>query len=145
MIRKANPGDAKVLAQLAVQMWEDADVAELTQNFEALTEAEEAAVFLLELDGQPQGFAQCQLRRDYVEGTETSPVSYLEGIFVAEGYRRRGYALQLLNACEQWAGEKGTCEFASDCELDNLASQAFHQRVGFVEANRIVCYTKKLG
>ena len=35
-------------------------------------------------DGRPAGFAQCQLRRDYVEGTKTSPVGYPEGIFVAE-------------------------------------------------------------
>ena len=35
-------------------------------------------------------------------------------------------------------------EFASDCELSNLESLAFHLRLGFVEANRIICFTKKL-
>ena len=39
----------------------------------------------------PIGFAQCQLRYDYVEGTKSSPVGYLEGIFVKEGYRSKGY------------------------------------------------------
>ena len=34
----------------------------------------------------PIGFAQCQLRYDYVEGTKTTPVGYLEGIFIKDGY-----------------------------------------------------------
>ena len=90
------------------------------------------------------GFAQCQLRHDYVEGTETSPVGYLEGIYVREGVRRQGVARKLLSACESWAKAQGCKEFASDCELDNTDSQRFHQAVGFEEANRIVAYVKKL-
>ena len=87
-------------------------------------------------------FAQCQLRYDYVEGTESSPVGYLEGIFVAEEYRKRGYAADLLAECEKWAGEKGCTEFASDCELDNEDSLKFHMALGFEEANRIICFKK---
>ena len=90
------------------------------------------------------GFAQCQLRHDYVEGTDSSPVGYLEGIYVASAYRHRGIAGVLLNACEVWAREKGCTEFASDCELNNLESLAFHKKLGFTEANRIICFTKKL-
>ena len=90
------------------------------------------------------GFAQCQLRHDYVEGTETSPVGYLEGIYVREGARRHGIARQLISACESWAKAQGCTEFASDCELDNMDSQQFHRAVGFEEANRIVAYVKKL-
>ena len=92
----------------------------------------------------PVVFAQCQLRHDYVEGTEFSPVGYLEGIYVAEAYRKQGIARDLLACCEKWAKEKGCWEFASDCELTNLESQAFHQAVGFREANRIVAYVREL-
>ena len=90
------------------------------------------------------GFAQCQLRQDYVEGTESSPVGYLEGVFVEESHRNSGYARSLLAACEQWAREQGCSEFASDCELTNTQSLAFHLHCGFREANRIICFTKKL-
>ena len=90
------------------------------------------------------GFAQCQLRRDYVEGTETSPVGYLEGIYVVEECRKKGIAGALLDACESWAREKGCAEFASDCELENAQSLRFHLSMGFEEANRIICFTKKL-
>ena len=90
------------------------------------------------------GFAQCQLRHDYVEGTDSSPVGYLEGIYVIPSCRHRGIAGVLLAACERWAVKMGCTEFASDCELDNLESLAFHKSAGFTEANRIICFTKKL-
>ena len=49
-----------------------------------------------------------------------------------------------MKACENWAKTKGCSEFASDCELSNLQSLHFHLSMGFEEANRIVCFTKKL-
>ena len=116
----------------------------MTEEFESLLAREDAAVFLYREQGDAVGFAQCQLRRDYVEGTETSPVGYLEGIFVREDARRQGVARQLLSACESWAKAQGCAEFASDCELSNAESQRFHRAVGFEEANRIVAYVKKL-
>ncbi len=143
MIKKARLNDAPSIAKLARMMWTSSE-DELTADFKALISSEDAAVFLYEADGKIIAFAQCQLRRDYVEGTDTSPVGYLEGVFVSEEYRHRGYARQLVAACEQWAKEKGCSEFASDCEADNLASLAFHLHSGFHEANRIICFTKKL-
>ena len=92
----------------------------------------------------PIGFAQCQLRYDYVEGTRTSPVGYLEGIFIKEGYRNKGYAKELLAECEAWAKCKGCQEFASDCEIDNIDSFQYHKAMNFTEANRIICFTKTL-
>jgi aminoglycoside 6'-N-acetyltransferase I len=79
-----------------------------------------------------------------VEGTENSPVGYLEGIYVEPSFRGRGIARQLLSAAENWAREQDCREFASDCELDNLESLAFHLGVGFREANRIICFVKEL-
>lgn len=144
MIKKALRDDAGTIARLAAQMWDSHDSVELTAEFEALLADDSCAVFLCMADEQPIGFAQCQLRHDYVEGTETSPVGYLEGIFVEEAYRHRGYARKLLIASECWAKEMGCTEFASDCELHNAASLAFHLKLGFAEANRIICFTKKL-
>lgn len=144
MIRRATKEDAKIVARLAIPMWPSHTTSELAAEFELLLADKNAAIFLY-VDGETAvGFAQCQLRSDYVEGTETSPVGYLEGIFVAESYRNRGYAAMLLAACEQWAREQGCKEFASDCELDNSQSIAFHLHSGFAEANRIICFTKKL-
>ena len=143
-IYKAKEEDALTVAKLAIQMWEDNVLEELAAELAELMKSSETVIFLGEADGRAIGFAQCQLRHDYVEGTETSPVGYLEGIFIAENYRKQGYAKQLLAACETWAKEQGCTEFASDCELDNTGSLKFLLSLGFEEANRVICFTKKL-
>lgn len=144
MIRSAEKKDAMILAELAIQLWSDNTVSDLEKEFEALIESDKAACFIKYFDNTAVGFAQCQLRTDYVEGTETSPVGYLEGIFIVDAYRKRGYARELLSACERWAKERNCSEFASDCELDNTDSLKFHLAMGFDEANRIICFIKKL-
>lgn len=144
MIKSGEEKDALVLAELAVQMWESASVGELAEEMAELMAGEDARFFIKYEQEIPVGFAQCQLRHDYVEGTESSPVGYLEGIFVRADYRHRGYAGELLRECEKWAREKGCREFASDCELVNEDSRRFHMAMGFSEANRIICFTKEL-
>lgn len=142
-IVKAEVKDAAEVARLSLQLWPEHDKEEMELEFRKLIQMDDAAVFLA-LEGEAVGFAQCQLRRDYVEGTESSPVGYLEGIFVARPCRNRGYARALLAACQDWARARGCTEFASDCELTNSESLAFHLRMGFLEANRIICFTKRL-
>ena len=144
MIRKAEIKDLAILAELACQLWPNHTVEEMRAVYAETIEKPDAAFILAFAQETAIGFAQCQLRNDYVEGTDSSPVGYLEGIYVAEAYRKQGVAKALLTACESWAKTKGCSEFASDCELDNTQSLQFHLRVGFEEANRIICFTKKL-
>ncbi len=143
-IQKATVTDVSAVTNLALRLWPQHEFSELSEEFSEAISKPDAAVFLAFQSNQPIGFAQCQLRRDYVEGTDSSPVGYLEGIYVAEGFRRSGIARKLLSACESWAKEKGCTEFASDCELGNTQSLQFHLSVGFQEANRIICFTKEL-
>lgn len=143
-VKRAAAADVHAIAEMAMKMWKGHTREELTEEFLALIESEDAAVFLGAETGKYTGFAQCQLRHDYVEGTDTSPVGYLEGIFVEAEYRRQGWAKRLLEACEAWSREKGCVEFASDCEIDNADSLAFHMKMGFIEAGRIICFQKTL-
>ncbi len=142
-IRKAASADSATLGGLASRMWEH-DPAALAEEFAALTSSPEAACFLAFDGEQPIGFAQCQLRRDYVEGCDTSPVGFLEGIYVEDSHRHSGMAHSLLAACEDWARCMGCTEFASDCEIDNHASLAWHLKAGFEEVNRTIWFAKKL-
>lgn len=144
MIRKAERSDLPALAGLALELWPHHPLSELIDEFAESLNNPHAAFFLAFRDGDAAGFAQCQLRHDYVEGTETSPVGYLEGIYVTPPHRGTGIARQLLAACEDWARDQGCREFASDCEQDNIQSLRFHLGVGFQEANRIICFTKQL-
>ena len=144
MIRQADIKDLAILAELACRLWPHHRAEELRAEYAEIIEKPDAVCFLAFAQETAVGFAQCQLRRDYVEGTDSSPVGYLEGIFVADGCRKQGVAKALLAACESWARTKGCSEFASDCELGNSQSLQFHLRVGFAEANRIICFTKRL-
>jgi len=144
VIRKAENKDVFILSALACRLWPEHTQKEMEGELTALLEKPDAAFFLAYRENRAIGFAQCQLRHDYVEGTESSPVGYLEGIYVAEACRKQGIAKALLAACESWAKEKGCTEFASDCELRNTQSLDFHLHMGFEEANRIICFTKKL-
>ena len=139
-IRQASPRDFPAFARLVALLWPDCEPDELAP----LLESPEAAVFLAEEADHAIAFAQCQLRHDYVEGCETSPVGYLEGVFVEDGHRGRGVGKALVSACQDWAKARGCHEFASDCELDNTDSLRFHLKVGFQEANRIICFKTQL-
>ena len=144
MVKKAENCDLESAVNLALALWESSSVNELTDESTEIISNDSAEIFLKYENGEPIGFAQCSLRHDYVEGTESSPVGYLEGIYVKEKFRNRGYAKELLRACEEWAKNKGCSEFASDCELDNENSFLFHKAMNFTEANRIICFNKKL-
>ena len=89
MIRKAETADLPALAELACRLWPEHTAEEMIPELAENLEKPDAAFFLAYAGEFPVGFAQCQLRRDYVEGTESSPVGYLEGIYVAEIWRKR--------------------------------------------------------
>lgn len=145
MIKQAQIYDAKIAAELALLLWPNNRLEDFILEMERFITSETSVIFLAVDADQAMGFAQCQLRTDYVEGTDSSPVGYLEGLFVLDDYRHQGIARKLVKACEKWSIFKGCSEFASDCELDNSDSLAMHLKLGFTEANRIICFTKKLG
>ena len=138
------PSDIERLVDLALALWPDHSREEMVAELAPLLAAADAVVFGWQEGDRWEAFAQCQLRHDYVEGCETSPVGYLEGIFVREPLRGKGIARALLERCQTWAREKGCREFASDCELSNEDSLRFHLATGFREAGRIICFTKRL-
>jgi aminoglycoside 6'-N-acetyltransferase I len=95
--------------------------------------------------GEPAGFAEASLRHDYVNGCDTSPVAFLEGIYVVPAFRRQGVARALVAAVEAWGQARGCSELASDADVNNLDSQNMHDALGFVETKRVVYFRKVLG
>lgn len=144
MIKKATKKDVEKVANLALLLWQNNSLEQLKEEFLELLDSKNAAIFLKYIGTEAVGFAYVSLRNDYVEGTSSSLVGYLEGIFVKEEFRQRGFAKELLEFCEKWAKEKGVSEFASDCEITNQKSLSFHKALGFKEANRIICFVKKI-
>jgi len=136
--------DIDSITYLSLLLWSDHNYEELKSEISQYIQSEDAGIFLHFEGKNANAFAHCQLRYDYVEGTDSSPVAYLEAIFVKAEHRNKGIARSLLDCCEKWAKERGCSEFASDCAIDNNSSFKFHLKTGFIEANKIICFTKRL-
>jgi aminoglycoside 6'-N-acetyltransferase I len=136
--------DLDDLIFMALDLWKDHTYNEMKKTFEGILENEAEEVLLYRVDDQPVGFIHVSLRRDYVEGSNSSPVGYIEGIYVKQSYRGRKIAKELLRSGEQWAKTKGCTQMGSDIEQDNDVSYEFHKKVGFQEANRLICFIKEI-
>lgn len=123
-------------------LWPDASADEhLEEMAEQLAEPGRFGPFIATVaDGTPLGLAEVALRTDYVNGTESSPVAFLEGLYVVPAARRRGVARALLQAVTAWAQAQGCRELASDTALDNHVGQAVHSGLGFRETERVVYF-----
>ena len=93
-------------------------------------------------DGSAIGFVEASQRVDYVNGTSTSPVAFLEGLYVEPSARRRGVARALVAEVERWAAAQGCSELASDSPIDNVTAHAAHRALGFEETERVVYFRR---
>jgi aminoglycoside 6'-N-acetyltransferase I len=132
--------------QMRQALWPEMKEEENLLETEAMTKA--TSRFLVRVamnrEDQPIGFVEATVRNDYVNGCSTSPVAFLEGIYVEPRVRRRGVARALVNAVEEWGREMGCREFASDALLENASSHSMHAGLGFQETERVVYFRKDL-
>lgn len=133
------------VAPLRYALWPVSDEADHRAELAELAASPDAVVLVARTDeGEPVGYAEASIRRDYVNGCDTSPVAFLEGIFVAPGHRLHGLSRALCDAVEAWGREVGCTELGSDALLENAVAHRFHQANGFEERERVVYYRKKL-
>ena len=145
LVRPAGPEDALEWSRLRTALWPESPLDHPPEIAAYFADPPEGAICLMAEDpeGCVLGFAEMGLR-DFAEECRTSPVAYLEGIYVEPEVRAAGVGRALVAAGEAWARERGCREMASDRALENEASGSFHEAVGFAEAHRIVCYRKEL-
>jgi len=94
--------------------------------------------------GLAVGFVEASLRSDYVNGTQSSPVGFIEGLYVVPEARRRSVARSLIASAEAWARSRGCSEMASDALLGNVEGHAAHRALGYVETDRVVYFYKRI-
>jgi len=143
-IAPADESRLDALARLGCKLWPENDKKAMREEFRELLASDRDAVFVADLDGQTVGFVHVSLRTDYVEGAASSPVGFVEGLYVDETFRRGGIARALITACEKWAKSRGCRELGSDTGLDDVPGQLFHLKAGFREARRLVAYIKTI-
>lgn len=76
--------------------------------------------------------------RNIVDGCLSSPVAYLEGLYLKPAYRGRGLGREAVKHILDWCREKGFSELATDAELANTQAQSFYKALGFEETDRVV-------
>jgi aminoglycoside 6'-N-acetyltransferase I len=132
--------------RLRQALWPDETIEEHRRYAASMVDRPTDAIVYLaqEEDGNIVAFAEATLRRDYVNGCSTSPVGFLEGLYVVPPYRGRGLARLLNKALEDWAASLGCTEFASDVLLRNESGQRAHEALGYIETERVVFYAKRL-
>jgi aminoglycoside 6'-N-acetyltransferase I len=134
-------------AALRIKLWDLDTVEDHRKEANALYltgNSDRIAFVALDAADAVNAFAEATLRRDYVEGCDTSPVVFLEGIYVDRQARKTGVAKALVDAVADWGRGKGSTEYASNALLDNFDSHAFHAAIGFEETERVVFFRKAL-
>jgi aminoglycoside 6'-N-acetyltransferase I len=132
--------------KLRTALWPDGGEAEHLLEMQQFVAEPSRFLQLLVRDdeGVAVGLCEAALRTDYVNGSESSPVAFLEGLYVEADSRKRGYARALVRAVEAWALERGCAELASDAAIVNDQSHRMHERLGFEETERVVYFKKRL-
>ena len=140
MIVPVSKENEKEWIGLCLALWPDTTEAELIDGYSK----HKLKDFLYYAGNVAIAFISLSLRHEYVFGTETSPVGYVEGIYVAQEHRKAGIGKALINFAKEWAFSQGCNELASDVEFDNEDSQIFHENMGFSEVPRFISYTMNL-
>lgn len=145
-ITLGSDADLSEWSALRTQLWPDGSEVEHHEDLVQLRANAQSFIGFLARDQRSRlvGFAEAALRVDYVNGCESSPVAFLEGLYVMEECRRQGIGRALVDAVEAWARSMGCAELASDAMLDNTVSHAMHAALNFEETERVVYFRRLL-
>ncbi|NET39937.1 MAG: GNAT family N-acetyltransferase [Cyanothece sp. SIO1E1] len=146
MIKEATIADLDAWIELRIQLWPQCSNEECQSDCLKIVESNRETCFISYLspdEKQGIGFIEVSTR-DYVEGCRSSPVGYIEGIFVSKGYRKRGLGTTLIEKSYEWLLSKGCSEVGSDSLIDNETSISFHKQIGFEEIERHVVFKKAI-
>lgn len=143
-IRRAHLEDKADWLRMRLLLWIYSTAPDLEPGLDTILSDPGQAVFIASTEeGRRVGFVEAGTRT-YGEGCETSPVGYLEGLYVDEDLRGLGIGSRLMETAEEWARQKGYKEMASDTWLENEASIYTHVKLGYQEVERLVHFVKRL-
>jgi aminoglycoside 6'-N-acetyltransferase I len=143
-IISANMNNLSELVGLAVLLFPEDNFDELLDVYKESLSKENEHCVLYQKDNKYTGYMHLSVRSDYVNGADTSPVAFVEAIYVLTDYRKQGIGKEFIEYAEMYAKQKGISQFASDCFIDNTASENFHKSCGFIEKERVICFMKEV-
>jgi aminoglycoside 6'-N-acetyltransferase I len=138
-------GDSTAWLAMRAQLWPDCSSQEHAHDAEQmLQDPARTGVAIAMQSGVAVGFIELSVRTDYVNGCDTSPVAFVEGLWTAPTARNSGVGRALIDYALQWAHTRKLTELASDTPLANVDSQQAHQALGFEETERVVFYRQSV-
>jgi aminoglycoside 6'-N-acetyltransferase I len=144
-VKRCTSADAPGWLDLRLALWPASREEHLAEMALMAANPQRFAAFIAHAStGAALGLAEAAIRTDYVNGAQSSPVGFLEGLYVVPHARRNGLARALVAEIAHWARDCRCSEMASDAALANFASHAVHRALGFEETERVVFFRKQL-
>ena len=138
------PGDFDDWVIFSMALFPNADRVAMETELKKILQLDKYQTFIAQTQDRSIGYATVTIRSDHVEGATTSPVGYLEAIYVVPAYRNRGVAKALYSTGELWCKDRGCTEMGSDTWHWNKDAQEFHKHLGFKEEDILVHFYQKI-
>jgi aminoglycoside 6'-N-acetyltransferase I len=136
--------DDRAWLHLRLALWPEGSEAEHLAGMADMLARGNYVRLAVTATGSAAGLVEAAKRVDYVNGTTSSPVAFLEGLYVDPAWCRRGIARALIESVVVWAMQQGLSELASDSLIDNAEAHAAHRALGFEETERVVYFRRPL-
>ncbi len=143
VVRRMQGTDRSSWAAMRFQLWNELSVEDHLTDIDRILRGKTRRGYMGLMGEQPVGFAELSVR-DYANGCTSQPVPFLEGIWVAKRYRRRGIGRALIAAVTEDLLAEGFQELCSDAGIRNRRSHQAHRTWGFVETDRVVYFRRPL-
>jgi aminoglycoside 6'-N-acetyltransferase I len=141
-ISQARESDYSDWIDMRKKLWPEASFDEL-KDLMHLKQAKDFVCYFAKVDGRLAGFIEIALR-PYANGCSSSPVAFVEGIWVDEAFQKQGVGRALVTKAEEWARAHGIKELGSDTRIESEYSIHAHKAWGFIETERVVYFCKNL-
>jgi len=139
MIREATENDFDEWLRMRVLLYPERDsqrlLSEIKTIFTRRTILGELDYHILvheEERNKLSGFIETSIRKQ-LQGYQTSPVGYIESLYVVPINRRNGIARQLVAFSEKWIRSQNCNQFFVDTDPGYLDAIQFYKSVGFKE------------
>jgi aminoglycoside 6'-N-acetyltransferase I len=144
LVRELTEADRPIWAEMRMGLWPEHSREWHVEEVDEILRDPDVSGFIAETAAsEPVGFAEIAIRK-YVNGCDSSPVPFLEGIWVNPLFRHQGAGGQLSAHIEGLMKARGFTEIGSDALIDNHISHEAHARWGFSETERVVYFRKVL-
>jgi aminoglycoside 6'-N-acetyltransferase I len=142
-VREMTVADRTAFAKMRATKWPEESPEQHLAWIDRFLRDGDAWAFVAAAGGALVGFAEVAIRK-YANGCESTPVPFLEAIWVEPGLRHQGIGKRLIGHIEAFLTAHGYRELGSDARIENGLSHAAHQGWGFSETERVVYVRKSL-